>query len=114
MCGISIAQGLSELHAQHITHGGLKPSNVLRTDSGYHVLVDYRLSEIVKRTIRPNLLDGPLNYMAPEQIDGNTEGKAVTCTADMWALGCIMIHMLTGKPPLEDCSSSQIIKMVRP
>lgn len=115
MHGMVIAQGLDELHAQGVIHKDLKPDNVLLAENGHLVLADFGIAASVTSTmsaVRPNQLEGTMFYMAPEQLAGKKKGGSVTCKADIWAFGCTLLHMLTGKPPLHDYTLVEIITEV--
>lgn len=74
----------------------LKPENILIDASGYAKLTDFGLA-------RPNVITdttaksmcGTLEYLAPEVAEGRGYGTAV----DWWGLGCVIIELLTGRPP---------------
>lgn len=115
MRGMVIAQGLDELHAQSVIHRDLKPDNVLLAENGHMVLTDFGVAASVTSamsSIRPSQLEGTMYYMAPEQLNGKNNGIPVTCKADIWALGCTRIHMLTGNPPLCDHTLVEIFRKV--
>lgn len=114
--GISIAQGLAELHELNLIHKDLRPSKVLFTQSGHLVLADFGITAIVNKimnTTQPSQLSSIINYKAPEQIDGATDANSVTDKADIWALGCIILHMLTGQHPLHNKTYAEVIRAVR-
>ncbi|CAM9925720.1 unnamed protein product [Lampetra fluviatilis] len=89
----SILQALAKLKAMHIIHADLKPANILVKDhiSGNIRLTDFGLSisEICPRA----WCLGTRWYMPPEMYFG----LLVTCSADMWSLGCVVAEMLFGK-----------------
>jgi hypothetical protein len=95
-----IATALDAAHAASLVHRDVKPANVLIAGgSPLHVyLTDFGLT---KRTssqsgiTRTGLFVGTIDYAAPEQI----KGWPVDARADVYALGCLLFEMLTGKPP---------------
>ncbi len=94
-----IAVGLSALHDAGKLHRDLKPSNVLVNSEGRVVLLDLGL---VRDTEAPGLfetLDGEIvgtpAYMAPEQA----AGERSTPASDFYAMGAMLYHALTGRPP---------------
>ena len=93
-----IASALGAAHANGLVHRDVKPGNVLLTPEDHAYLSDFGLT---KRTrpdsdeTRTGHLVGTLNYVAPEQI----RGEAVGPRADIYALGCVLFHLVTGRPP---------------
>ncbi len=107
--GLQIAEGLEGAHEKNIIHRDLKPSNVKITPAGKVKILDFGLAratydqisevDLVKSpTItadmtRPGIILGTAAYVSPEQA----KGKAVDKRADIWAFGCVMFEMLTGR-----------------
>jgi serine/threonine protein kinase len=98
-----VASALDAAHARGLVHRDIKPANMLLAESADgradHVyLSDFGLS---KQSLAPTGLTstgqflGTLDYVAPEQI----EGRAVDGRADLYALACAAVEMLTGAPP---------------
>ncbi len=94
-----LADGLAHAHERGIIHRDLKPANVLLCDDGQPMLLDFNLSEDVK--LRSSLVaqvGGTLPYMAPEQLIAFRDGKGeVDGRSDIYALGLIVYHLLTGR-----------------
>jgi serine/threonine protein kinase len=98
-----VASALDAAHARGLVHRDIKPANMLLAESADgradHVyLSDFGLS---KQALAPTGLTstgqflGTLDYVAPEQI----EGRSVDGRADLYALACATVEMLTGAPP---------------
>lgn len=93
-----IVAALEFLHAHDIVHRDLKPSNVLVGSDGVVKLLDFGLASKTDRTqaiSNTGALVGTIAYMAPEQING----QRITPATDLYALGCVMFRLLTGKLP---------------
>lgn len=97
-----IALGLAEIHKQDIVHRDLKPSNILFDSQGRAKVADLGLAQTAESTIDRYhggsiSLDHPgtPEYMPPEQQPGNK--MALNVTADIFALGCVIFEMLTGR-----------------
>jgi eukaryotic-like serine/threonine-protein kinase len=94
---IQIAKGLSAAHARSIVHRDVKPSNIIITTDNIAKIVDFGLARVVATTSATQSVSntGTLPYMAPEQI----LGEPVDQRADVWALGVLIVQMLTGSHP---------------
>jgi serine/threonine protein kinase len=113
-----VANGLGAAHSRDLVHGDVKPSNIrLRADGAVKV-IDLGLLEVYEPAgmmppsdVRPapsarllGAITGTAAYMSPEQIAGH----AADNHADVWAFGCVLYEMLTGKPAfgVEDLSET--------
>src|SRR5262249_30188138 len=94
---IQVARGLSAAHAANIVHRDVKPSNIIITKSGMAKIVDFGLARIVASASATQTISatGTLPYMAPEQI----LGESVDQRSDVWALGVMLVQMITGHHP---------------
>jgi eukaryotic-like serine/threonine-protein kinase len=91
-----IARGLACAHAAGIVHRDLKPANVMLTAGGTVKILDFGLAKSRDQTMTTSgVVVGTIAYMAPEQLLGQT----VDGRADLWALGVMLVEMLTGKHP---------------
>ncbi|CAI9766173.1 unnamed protein product [Fraxinus pennsylvanica] len=102
----SILQGLNHIHGIGYVHCDLKPDNVLLVHSGRRTrdyvfrakIGDFGLAKRAqgnkKRKLEPYLRGTP-EYLAPEAVVDNVQ----EFPSDIWAFGCIVLEMLTGKPP---------------
>lgn len=113
-----ILEALEALHALGITHRDLKPSNIFLTPHGVKLL-DFGLARSVMPTAggpasdstaltAPEMVVGTPQYMAPEQAKGGGAGPA----ADIFAAGCILYEMLSGKRPFDGDSRIDILYAV--
>jgi serine/threonine-protein kinase len=94
---IQIARGLAAAHARSIVHRDVKPSNIIITRDNVAKIVDFGLARVVATASATQSISstGTLPYMAPEQI----LGESIDQRCDIWALGVILIQMITGSHP---------------
>ncbi|MEZ4364539.1 MAG: serine/threonine-protein kinase [Kofleriaceae bacterium] len=92
-----ICDGLAAAHDVGVIHRDLKPGNVLIGERGAVKIIDFGLAKAtaVEGMTATGALLGTPHYMAPEQI----RGKNVDARADVYALGALAFHLLTGRPP---------------
>ena len=94
--GRQLCSALQFLHNHGVIHRDLKPSNLFLTKSGELKLGDFGIArDLTKADLTDaGLTVGTHAYMAPEQI--TTEGM-LSGKADLYALGCCLFEMLTGR-----------------
>ncbi|MDB4959128.1 MAG: serine/threonine protein kinase [Myxococcales bacterium] len=92
-----VCTGLEAAHEAGVIHRDLKPSNVLVGERGAVKLIDFGLATTTAGdglTATGAILGTP-HYMAPEQV----RGKPVDVRTDIYALGALSYHLVTGRPP---------------
>jgi CheY-like chemotaxis protein/predicted Ser/Thr protein kinase len=102
-----VADALDTAHARGLVHRDVKPANVL-IDSSRAYLTDFGLSRMLSSKsalTQDGQLVGTIDYIAPEQIAGDP----VDARADVYALGCMLYHALTGSVPYERDSQVGLI-----
>lgn len=103
--GAALADGLAHAHSQGILHRDIKPANILMTTNEGPQLLDFNLAHASHG--RPEDAEeahcgGTLPYMAPEQLDAFLDGTrwdSVGPAADLYALGLVLLELLTGRRP---------------
>ncbi|XP_022804375.1 mitogen-activated protein kinase kinase kinase 3-like isoform X2 [Stylophora pistillata] len=94
-----ILEGVSFLHSENVIHRDIKGSNVLIDLHGNIKLADFGLSKWIEKIgSKSNLFSyvGTPYWMAPEMFWGKGYGRKF----DIWGVGCTVVEMLTGRPPL--------------
>src|SRR5262245_10996907 len=106
-----VADGLDAVHAAGLVHRDVKPANVLVGepetfgDQPPAYLTDFGLAKIAASTsglTATGEVIGTIDYMAPEQI----ENRRVDARTDVYALGCVLFHAVTGEVPFPERESS--------
>ena len=116
-----IAAALDAAHEKGIVHRDLKPANVKITPDGVVKVLDFGLGKMVidgaasgapdaatRDETREGLILGTPTYMSPEQA----RGLAVDKRSDIWALGCVLYEMLSGRPAFDGEDVADILGRV--
>jgi serine/threonine protein kinase len=119
--GLQMAEGLEGAHGKNIIHRDFKPSNVKMTPEGQVKILDFGLARaaydqtsdvvlansptITADMTRPGVILGTAAYMSPEQA----RGKPVDQRADIWAFGCVLFEMLTGRAVFSGKDATDIL-----
>jgi hypothetical protein len=108
--GIQLAGALAATHAANIIHRDLKPSNLFVMDGDRLKICDFGIagdmSPDALATRITTAFIGPPYYMSPEQWDG----RAPSSGMDLYAVGCILYEMLTGRVPFEGNSLPDLMR----
>ncbi len=104
---VQIADALAAAHSKGIVHRDLKPGNIMLTAHGVKVL-DFglaKLGSVDDGLTRTGTVMGTLEYMSPEQV----QGEPCTPPTDLFACGLILFEMATGKLPIPGASLGNIL-----
>ncbi|XP_022960427.1 mitogen-activated protein kinase kinase kinase 17-like [Cucurbita moschata] len=105
----SIIKGLIHIHKNQYIHCDLKPANILllpRNSRFEAKIGDLGLARRMSKTKQGYCLGGTLMCMAPEMLIDNVQESP----SDIWALGCVVLEMLTGNRPWWDGIGKYIIE----
>ncbi len=91
-------QGLEHLHRAGVVHRDIKPANLHITQDRQVKIIDFGLSRVRDQELKypPGVIVGSPYYAAPEQIE---EPDKADLRADLYALGVVLVRMVTGNLP---------------
>ena len=115
-----VADACGGLHAAHelkgekgellgVVHRDVSPQNILVSQRGMAKLIDFGIAKAQGRVIgetNAGLLKGKIHYMAPEQALGTTVDRR----ADVFAIGALLYHYLSGAPPFDGPNQLAVLK----
>jgi serine/threonine protein kinase/Tfp pilus assembly protein PilF len=95
-----LASGMAHAHDHGILHLDIKPGNILITDEGQPMLLDFHLSTL-RNSLGPEnpVIGGTLPYMSPEQILAFQDQASVDERSDIYSLGVVLYELMTGRLP---------------
>ncbi|KAL0213534.1 hypothetical protein RCL1_007160 [Eukaryota sp. TZLM3-RCL] len=96
-----VVEAISYCHSRKLVHRDLKPENILLDANGHVRVIDFGLSNIVKKYEMLTTSCGSPNYASPELISGQSYSYSVDC----WALGVLLYCLVSGRLPFEDAST---------
>ena len=121
---VQIAEALEAAHEKSIIHRDLKPANVKLTPEGKVKVLDFGLAKafagdaanddpsnsptLSAAATMQGVILGTAAYMSPEQA----RGKSVDKRTDIWAFGCVLYELLTGKQAFQGESTTEILATV--
>ena len=117
-----ISDALEAAHDKGIIHRDLKPANIRITSDGTVKVLDFglakagevptgvgdRSSALTVMSTTPGLVVGTAAYMSPEQANGRDADRG----SDVWAVGCVLYEMLTGRRAFEGETTSEVLANV--
>ncbi|MBD2163515.1 AAA family ATPase [Calothrix membranacea FACHB-236] len=109
---LQIVEILHNLHQYRVIHKDLKPDNILINPSSKEVkLIDFSIASLLPRETQeiknPNVLEGTLNYISPEQTGRMNRG--IDYRSDFYSLGITLFELLTGELPFQSHDPMELI-----
>lgn len=94
-----VADALDYAHHRNMIHRDVKPANIMLGRDGGVYLSDFGLVRLLDQPglTQTGRLIGTLEYMAPEQVRGDS--RKIDHRADIYALGCMIYEIMAGRPP---------------
>ncbi|MGB3267068.1 MAG: serine/threonine-protein kinase, partial [Microcoleus sp.] len=109
---VALAKSLSKIHQNQIIHKDIKPQNIIINPETYRVkITDFSISSRLVRENAtpsyPNLLEGTLAYISPEQT--GRMNRAIDYRSDFYSLGVTFYEMLTGELPFRAIDPLELV-----
>jgi serine/threonine protein kinase len=126
---LAVTRAMAYAHSRGVIHRDLKPDNIVLGDYGETVILDWGLAKVLRdgtpeeeSSAVPVASPSPVNatqfgtvmgtpaYMSPEQAAGRL--SEVDERSDIYCLGAILYHVLTGQPPFRGTDSDDVVRQV--
>ncbi|MDZ8188948.1 MAG: AAA family ATPase [Nostoc sp. ChiSLP02] len=109
---IKIASILEKLHRDRIIHKDIKPGNILINPTTNEIkIIDFSIATLLPREIQfltnPNILEGTLGYISPEQTGRMNRG--IDYRTDFYSLGVTLFELLTGQLPFTSKDPMELV-----
>ncbi len=105
---LSVCNALTVIHSKNLIHRDVKPENVMITEKGRVVLIDFNASRKMSKAVKDTVIMGTVGYASPEQL-GIFQSDTRT---DIYSVGVLINVMLTGKHPSEELAKGKAKKIV--
>jgi serine/threonine protein kinase len=113
---VVVAEAVHYAHTKGIVHRDLKPANIMVDRARRPVVMDFGIAKFVGKTsslTQQGVIMGTPAYMAPEQAGESPD--QIGPHTDVYALGCILYTLLTGRVPFEESTALRtILKVIGP
>jgi serine/threonine protein kinase len=107
---LQVCSGLSYAHKRDLVHRDIKPANIVILENGTAKIVDFGIARLGgNKLTRTGHVVGSLNYMSPEQLNGNVE---VDFRTDVYSTGVVLYQLLTGALPFEGGSTAATLMKI--
>jgi len=111
-CAVSVAEALHHVHAAHVIHKDINPSNIVWNRTTRQLkLIDFGIATVLSREnpvmCSPTLLEGTLSYISPEQT--GRVSSPVDFRTDFYSLGVTLYELASGHPPFVSSDPLELV-----